>query len=81
VFDNNHDKINDNALPEPSQPSQPSPTSDYPPKCYHCKFDMYENKEDYEAHYVLRHPGKTAYPGQADIGADNLEPQGMEWEV
>ena len=51
----------------------------FPPKCYRCDFSSYETKQDYESHCVLRHPGKTAYPGPADI-KQGLTPQGMSWE-
>ncbi len=67
-------------LQEPSVPSVPSASLEFPPKCYHCDFTMYENKEDYRSHCVLRHRGKPAYPGPADLEALNLTPQGMQWE-
>jgi hypothetical protein len=41
---------------------------------------MYETKHDHESHCVLRHAGKPAYPGPADMEADKPEPQGMPWE-
>ena len=67
----------DNASLQPSQPSQPSL---FPPKCYHCDFSSYESKEDYESHCVIRHSGKQAYPGPADIKESGLTAQGMTWE-
>jgi hypothetical protein len=64
----------------PSVPSAPSASLEFPSKCYHCDFTMYETKEDYESHCVLRHRGKPAYPGPADIQALKLKPQDMQWE-
>ena len=69
-------KKNANQSPEPSEPSEPSA---FPPKCYRCDFSRYETKQDYESHCILRHPGKPAYPGPADI-KQGLTPQGMSWE-
>ena len=69
-----------NALPKPSEPSGHQPVPAFPPKCYHCDFSSYETKQDYESHCVLRHPGKTAYPGPADI-KEGLTVQGMVWET
>ena len=39
------------------------------------------NTKQYDNHVVMRHSGKPGYPGQADIKALNLKPQGMSWEV
>jgi hypothetical protein len=69
-------KEEDNASPKPSDPSDPSA---FPPKCYHCDYSTYENKEEYQYHCVLRHAGKPAYPGPADI-KEGLIAQGMSWE-
>jgi hypothetical protein len=77
-FDNNeNEKKETNAPPGAVRALRPSA---FPPKCYHCDFSNYETKQDYESHCVLRHPGKPAYPGPADIQESNLTPQGMCWE-
>ena len=65
-----------NTPPEAVRALRPSA---FPPKCYHHDFSSYETKEDYESHCVLRHPGKPAYPGPADI-KEGLTAQGMSWE-
>lgn len=57
-----------------------SVTSTFPPRCYHCDFSIYETKQEYEYHCVLRHAGKPAYPGPADIKESGLTAQGMSWE-
>jgi hypothetical protein len=69
-------KEEDTTSPMPSDPSDPSA---FPPKCYHCDYSTYENKDEYQYHCVLRHAGKPAYPGPADIN-EGLTPQGMPWE-
>jgi hypothetical protein len=59
----------------------PSPEpSAFPPKCYYCNFSNYNTKGEYEYHCVTKHPGKTGYPGPADI-KEGLTPQGMSWEL
>lgn len=58
-----------------------SSSSYFPPKCYRCNFSIYETRQEYEYHCVLRHRGKPAYPGPADIKEENLTPQGMPWET
>lgn len=63
-----------NAPPEAVRAVRPSASLEYPPKCYHCDFTMYQTKDDYEFHCVLRHRGKPAYPGPADTQALNLAP-------
>jgi hypothetical protein len=78
--DDNEDKYKQTQRQEPSVPSVPSASLEFPPKCYHCSFSMYETKQDYESHCILRHPNKPAYPGPADIEALNLIRQNMQWE-
>ena len=57
-------------------PSDPGPSA-FPPICYYYDFSIYENKEEYQYHCVLRHEGKPAYPGPADIKQSALSTQGM----
>jgi len=47
---------------------------------YTSEITIYETKQDYESYCILRHPGKPAYPGPADIEAPNLKKQDMLWE-
>jgi hypothetical protein len=75
----NKDK-NTHTPPEAVRAVRPSASIEFPPGCYYCDFSIYETKEDYEFHCVLRHKGKPAYPGPADIQALNLISQDMQWE-
>jgi hypothetical protein len=47
---------------------------------YTYKITIYETKQDFESHCVLRRPGMPAYPGPADIAAPNLKKQDMPLE-
>ena len=48
--------------------------------CYYCPFQAKIIKE-YEAHVVLKHPKKPAYPGKAEMQSLHLSPKGNKWEA
>ncbi len=51
-------------------------------ECYHCgSFQSTDNKEDYERHVVLKHPGKPAYPSNASLARLGIEGKGKQWEI
>jgi predicted transcriptional regulator len=54
---------------------------DYPPDCYYCDQKFHDTgKQVYENHIIRKHPGKSGYPGPADIEFYKLTPKGMDWE-
>jgi hypothetical protein len=49
--------------------------------CYYCtKFET-EDKQEYERHGVMHHPGRPAYPAAIDLQKHGLSPKGYEWEL
>ena len=48
--------------------------------CYYCEYKT-DNKDHYERHIILRHPGNPAYPNKAELEKRVLEPQGKDWEI
>ena len=49
--------------------------------CYYCNIFQTNNKEEYESHVVLRHPGRPCYPSKPDLARFELEAKGKEWEM
>ena len=49
--------------------------------CYYCKGCQTNQKDEYEHHVVMKHPGKVAYPGLADLIRLGIQPQGRSWET
>jgi hypothetical protein len=55
--------------------------NEYPQDCYYCDQQFLRaSKQEYEKHIVQKHPGRSGYPGQADILFHKLTPKGMVWE-
>ena len=50
-------------------------------ECYYCNIFQTNNKEEYESHVVLRHPGRPCYPSKPDLVRFELEAKGREWEI
>jgi hypothetical protein len=48
--------------------------------CYYCPFQTDITKA-YEAHVVLKHRNKPAYPGKADMQSLGVSPKGNKWEA
>ena len=49
--------------------------------CYDCNEFQSTNKEDYPRHQMKKHPGRSRYPGLADIKEMGLKTQGKPWEI
>ena len=49
--------------------------------CYYCNIFQTNNKEEYESHVVLRHPGRPCYPSKPNLARFELEAKGKEWEM
>lgn len=61
--------------------TQEQSSSNFEFSCYHCDRFQTDNQREYEAHNVLNHLGKCAYPNKAEIEKRGLTPQGKEWET
>ena len=48
--------------------------------CYYCDYRT-NNKDDYEQHVIIKHPGRPAYLNKAEIEKRGLKPQGKSWEI
>jgi ATP-dependent DNA helicase DinG len=49
--------------------------------CYYCRGFQTTSKREYESHGVKKHPGKSLYPGKADLNRLGMHGIGMRWEV
>jgi hypothetical protein len=48
---------------------------------YYCNIFQTNNKEEYESHIVLRHPGRPCYPSKPDLARFELDAKRKEWEM
>ena len=81
------DRVTQEETPDPIIASSASYASsnnnqEYPPDCYYCK-EVFDGiaKQRYQKHVTQKHPGKSCYPGKADIKLYSLTPKGMPWEI
>lgn len=91
ISQNRGSKVTKNLLASslmPSEPSEPSGTSEEPLilRCYYCAkngngkvFETYDEGE-YLKHGILKHYNKPMYPNGTTIKKYNLIPQGQSWE-
>lgn len=52
-----------------------------PSKCYYCDIGNFQNRDEYQKHVVIKHPGKLCYPGLVDIKLLKIKQQFMPWEI
>ena len=49
--------------------------------CCYCNEFQSNNREDYQRRHIKKHPGRSGYPGLADIKEMGLTTQGKPWEI
>lgn len=67
---------------EEEESTQQPGQKDDPFECYYCiVFLSTTNKEKYEEHVNLNHPGLPTYPSLADLKRLGTSSQGRKWEI
>ena len=56
-------------------------TAELPKHCYYCNIVNYSNKDEYQKHVLLKHPGKLCYLGISDLKLLRIQGQNMPWEI